>query len=92
MFSSQVIDDEKKMKDLEQKKKSSKKNKDSESALDVPYPDGVRKRSRIRTYDIKNDELDEDRNLLEAGKSDKRSNYYRLRFYFVVKVASELRC
>jgi len=62
----EVIDDEKKMKDLEERKKLKNKNKQSEdSALDVPYPEGVRKRSKIHTYQIKSDDLDEDRNLLE---------------------------
>lgn len=56
------------MKDLEQKKKNTKKNKQSESTMDVPYPEGIRKRSKIRTYEIDKNELDEDRNLLLAGK------------------------
>ncbi|XP_002160973.1 PC3-like endoprotease variant B isoform X1 [Hydra vulgaris] len=60
----EVIDDEKKMRDLEEKKKK-KKEAESSSILDVPYPDGVRKRNKIRTYSIKTDELDEDRNILQ---------------------------
>lgn len=74
-----VIDDEKKMKDLEEKKKIKNKKKldaQQDSTLDIPYPEGVRKRSRIRTYQIKEDELDEDRNLLETGK-DKLRDIFR---------------
>ena len=52
------------MKDLEERKKN-KRVRDQQqqavqpgaSALDVPYPDGVRKRSKIHTYEIKIDEL-----------------------------------
>jgi len=61
----EVIDDEKKMKDLEEKKKGKTK---SISALDVPYPEGV-KRSKISTYEVKEDELDEDRNLIETDEA-----------------------
>ena len=56
------------MKDLEEKKKlKSKAAQEGASALDVPYPQGI-KRSKINTYQIKQDELDEDRNLLQTGK------------------------
>lgn len=58
------------MKDLEERKKKKNKQKDTtggNSALDVPYPDGVRKRSKIHTYQIKTDDLDEDKNLLDTG-------------------------
>ncbi|XP_057306500.1 PC3-like endoprotease variant B [Hydractinia symbiolongicarpus] len=67
----EVIDDEKKMKDLEERKKKKNKQKDTtggNSALDVPYPDGVRKRSKIHTYQIKTDDLDEDKNLLDTDE------------------------
>jgi len=67
-----VIDDEKRLKQLEMKKKAKKKGGESlTSALDVPFPDpnGIKKkkRSKIRTYNIKKDDLDEDRTLLEQG-------------------------
>lgn len=65
----EVIDDEKKMKDLEEKKKlKSKAAQEGASALDVPYPQGI-KRSKINTYQIKQDELDEDRNLLQTDEA-----------------------
>ena len=65
----QVIDDEKHLKELELKKKAKKKGDTSTSALDVPAPPNNIKRSKIKTYKIKHDELDEDRNLIERGKN-----------------------
>lgn len=59
----EVIDDEKKMKDLETKKNKNKSKRPS--TLDVPYPEGIKKRSRTHTYDINRDDLDEDRSLLQ---------------------------
>ena len=38
--------------------------------MDVPLPsdpNGIKKRDRIKTYNIKKDELDEDRTLIEQG-------------------------
>lgn len=61
----QVIDDEKKMKDLEAKKAKKKK---PPSTLDVPYPEGIKKRSRTHTYEINRNELDEDKSLLQDGE------------------------
>ena len=72
LHSSQVIDDEKHLKELELKK-AKKKGGDpagtATSALDVPLPNSnnIKKRSKIKTYDIKHDELDEDRTLIERG-------------------------
>ncbi|XP_066929242.1 PC3-like endoprotease variant B [Clytia hemisphaerica] len=69
----EVIDDEKRVKELEQKKKLKKKGvSGSTSTLDVPQPNdlnGIKKRDRIKTYNIKKDDLDEDRTLLEQDDS-----------------------
>lgn len=54
-------------------KNKKKLDAQQDSTLDIPYPEGVRKRNRIRTYQIKEDELDEDRNLLETGKEKLRN-------------------
>ena len=74
-FNLKVIDDEKRLKELELKKKAKKKGGDTAgtSTLDVPVPsnnnnDNNNKKSKIKTYDIKHDELDEDRTLIERGK------------------------
>ncbi len=61
-----MIDDEKKMKEIESKRKGKK----AESATDVPYPEGVR-RNKVQIVDMlpAMDELEEDKKLISTGLS-----------------------